>query len=178
MAAPLGPAYTLDGRLDDALPLLTWAVKQTTATEMAGTQGCCRVPLGEAQMLAGRLREAHALAERALAPAREHQERGHEAYTLLLLGGFPLPRASGTERRATGALESPSGHERIQLDDVDVEDLTQMSGEDGFTGPTGANHKNFLHVLPRLGAGHEHPGIRRHISTGRAHRAGLPQLIP
>ena len=37
-------------------------------------------------MLAGRLEEAHALAERALALAREHQERGHEAYALRLLG--------------------------------------------------------------------------------------------
>jgi hypothetical protein len=26
--------------------------------------------------------------------------------------------------------------ERIQMNDVDVEDLTQLSGEDGFTGPT------------------------------------------
>jgi tetratricopeptide (TPR) repeat protein len=37
-------------------------------------------------MLAGRLEEAHALAERALALARAHQERGHQAYALRLLG--------------------------------------------------------------------------------------------
>jgi tetratricopeptide (TPR) repeat protein len=37
-------------------------------------------------MLAGRLKEAHALAERALALAREHKERGNEAYALRLLG--------------------------------------------------------------------------------------------
>src|SRR5437763_3291493 len=42
----------------------------------------CRLSLGEAQLLAGRLEEAHALAEAALAQAREHQERGHEAYAL------------------------------------------------------------------------------------------------
>ena len=44
-------------------------------------------------MLAGRLEEAHALAERALALAREHQERGHEAYALRLLGEIAAHRA-------------------------------------------------------------------------------------
>jgi tetratricopeptide (TPR) repeat protein len=39
-------------------------------------------------MLAGRLEEAHALAERALALARAHQERGHQAYALHLLGAI------------------------------------------------------------------------------------------
>ena len=37
-------------------------------------------------MLAGRLEEAHTLAERALALAGEHQERGNQAYALRLLG--------------------------------------------------------------------------------------------
>jgi tetratricopeptide (TPR) repeat protein len=100
VAAALGAAYTLCGRVGDAVPLLTRAVEQTTAMEMAGTQGFCRVPLGEAQMLAGRLREARVLAERALAHAREHQERGHEAYTLHLLGGYY--QTARTSRGRTG----------------------------------------------------------------------------
>jgi tetratricopeptide (TPR) repeat protein len=37
-------------------------------------------------LLAGRLEEAHALAERALALTRERQERGNQAYVLCLLG--------------------------------------------------------------------------------------------
>ena len=57
-----------------------------TATERVDFQALCRLPLGEAQLLAGRLEEAQALAEQALALAREHQERGHEAYALRLLG--------------------------------------------------------------------------------------------
>lgn len=93
MAAPLGAAYTLDGRLGDALPLLTCAVEQTTAMEMAGTQGFCRLPLGEAHMLAGRFEEAHALAEGALAHARTYQERRNEAYALHLLGSIMARRA-------------------------------------------------------------------------------------
>ena len=48
--------------------------------------------LGEAHLLAGRLEEAHALAERALALAREHQERGNQAYALRLLGDIAAHR--------------------------------------------------------------------------------------
>jgi tetratricopeptide (TPR) repeat protein len=88
----LGAAYTRCGRGTDAIPLLTQAMEQTTATEMAGFQALCGLPLGEAQMLAGRLKEAHTLAERALALAREHQERGHQAYALRLLGDIATHR--------------------------------------------------------------------------------------
>ena len=92
MAAPLGAAYTLAGRVADAVPLLTQAMEQTIATEMASYQALCRLPLGEAQVLAGRLEEAHALAEQALALTREHQERGHQAYALRLLGDIAARR--------------------------------------------------------------------------------------
>ena len=92
IAAPLGAAYTLGGRVADAVPLLTQALEQTTATEMVAYQALCSLPLGEAQLLAGRLEEAHALAERALALAREHQERGNQAYALRLLGEIAAHR--------------------------------------------------------------------------------------
>jgi tetratricopeptide (TPR) repeat protein len=68
------------------------ALEQTVATEMPGYQTLCSLPLGEAQVLTGRLEEAHALAERALALAREHQERGHQAYALRLLGDIAARR--------------------------------------------------------------------------------------
>jgi class 3 adenylate cyclase/tetratricopeptide (TPR) repeat protein len=86
MAAALGAAYTLAGRVADTVPLLTQAIEQAIATEMVGTQALCRLSLGEAQMLAGHLEEAHALAVQALTLARAHQERGNEAYALRLLG--------------------------------------------------------------------------------------------
>jgi tetratricopeptide (TPR) repeat protein len=86
MAAALGAAYTRFGCGTDAVPLLTQAIEQTTATEMAGFQALCCLPLGEASLLAGRLEDAHALAEQALALTYEHQERGHQAYALRLLG--------------------------------------------------------------------------------------------
>ena len=43
-------------------------------------------------MLAGRLGEAHAHAEQALAHAREYQERGNQAYALCLLGEIAAHR--------------------------------------------------------------------------------------
>ena len=43
-------------------------------------------------MLAGRLEEAHTLAEGALALARAHQEGGHQAYALRLLGDITARR--------------------------------------------------------------------------------------
>ena len=85
-AAALGAAYTLGGRLADAVSLLTQAMAQLSAPEMVRNQAFCCLSLGEAQFLAGHLDEAHALAERALALARAHQERGHQAYALRLLG--------------------------------------------------------------------------------------------
>ena len=43
-------------------------------------------------MLAGHLEEAYVLAERTLALTREHQERGHQAYALRLLGDIAARR--------------------------------------------------------------------------------------
>jgi tetratricopeptide (TPR) repeat protein len=92
MAAALGEAYTLAGRIADAVSLLTQAMEQTIATDMVRWQALYGLPLGEAQVLAGRFEEAHALAERSLAHAREHQERGHQAYALRLLGDVAARR--------------------------------------------------------------------------------------
>jgi tetratricopeptide (TPR) repeat protein len=92
MAAALGAAYTLGGRVADAVPLLTQAMEHPTSTAMAVFQALCRLALGEAQALAGHLEEAHAPTERALRLARERQERGHEAYALRLLGEIAARR--------------------------------------------------------------------------------------
>jgi transcriptional regulator with AAA-type ATPase domain/tetratricopeptide (TPR) repeat protein len=85
-AAVLSAAYTLCGRIADAVPLVTQATKQATATAKEDVQAFCHLSLGEALVVDGRLEDAHATAEQALALTREHQERGHEAYALRLLG--------------------------------------------------------------------------------------------
>jgi len=92
VAAALGAAYALGGRIADAVPLLMQATEQATATEMVVFQVICRLPLGEAQLLDGCLEDAHALAEGALAHARAHEERGNEAYALHLLGDIAAHR--------------------------------------------------------------------------------------
>jgi tetratricopeptide (TPR) repeat protein len=84
----LGAGYTLDGRVADAVSLLISARGQSIAMGRAHYETLCNLPLGEARMLGGGLVEAHALAERALALARTHQERGNEVYALRLLGAI------------------------------------------------------------------------------------------
>ena len=49
-------------------------------------------PLGKRRCSTSRLAEAQALAERVLVLARQHQERGHQAYTLRLLGDIAARR--------------------------------------------------------------------------------------
>jgi tetratricopeptide (TPR) repeat protein len=91
-AAVLGAAYTLGGRIADAMPLLTQAMEQTAAMEGTDFQLFCYLPLGETQALTGSLEEACVLAEHTLTLARERQERGNEAYALRLLGEIAAHR--------------------------------------------------------------------------------------
>jgi class 3 adenylate cyclase/tetratricopeptide (TPR) repeat protein len=91
-APALGTAYTLGGRVADAVSLLTRAMQWTTATAMTVPQVPCSLPLGEAQVLAGRLEEAQALAERTLALTGERQQRNYQAYALRLLGEIAVHR--------------------------------------------------------------------------------------
>src|SRR5262249_47471988 len=79
MAWALGAAYTLNGRVADAVPLLTQAMEQAEAQASAAVQACCSLSLGEARLRAGCVEEAYTLAEHTLAHAREHKERGNEA---------------------------------------------------------------------------------------------------
>jgi tetratricopeptide (TPR) repeat protein len=92
VAASLGAAYTLAGRTVDALPLLEQVVEQTMAIRFLIYHALRVVWLGEAYLLAGRLDEAHTQARRALEFSRAHQERGHEAYALRLLGDIAARR--------------------------------------------------------------------------------------
>jgi tetratricopeptide (TPR) repeat protein len=120
MAVPLGAAYTLAGRIADAVPLLTRVMEQTTTMETVGFQTLCHLSLGEAHLLAGRLEEAHALAEQALTLARAHQERGNEAYALRLLGDIAAHRdppdvgAAATHYRQALTLANELGMRPLQ----------------------------------------------------------------
>jgi tetratricopeptide (TPR) repeat protein len=93
VASTLSAAYTLGGRVADAVPLCTQVMEQMTATGMrVYEEVLCRLFLGKAQVLAGHPEEAHTLTERTLALAHERQERGHQVYALRLLGDIAARR--------------------------------------------------------------------------------------
>jgi tetratricopeptide (TPR) repeat protein len=82
----LGYAYALSGRSAEAIPLLEEAVERPVSAASNEGKSLRTIWLSEAYLLAGRGADARAAAQRALGLARQHKERGHEAYTLRLLG--------------------------------------------------------------------------------------------
>jgi DNA-binding SARP family transcriptional activator len=91
-AATLGYALALSGRIADSLPLLKGAEEYATAARTFGRLSLFVAWLGEAHLLGGQLDDAVGAARRALALARRHQERGHEAWALRLLGEIAAHR--------------------------------------------------------------------------------------
>jgi tetratricopeptide (TPR) repeat protein len=87
-AAALGCAYACAGRVAEALPLLEQAEQRGATMGTMGGQSLWVGYVSEAYLVAGRMQEAVQLAGRALALARAHKERGHEAWALRLLGGI------------------------------------------------------------------------------------------
>jgi tetratricopeptide (TPR) repeat protein len=85
LAAALGDAYALCGRLAEALPLLEQTVEQD-AMRRRHLSSLWIAWLSEGYMLAGRLANAMPLARQALDLARDGRERGCEAWALRLLG--------------------------------------------------------------------------------------------
>jgi tetratricopeptide (TPR) repeat protein len=86
IAAALGAAYVLVGRLDEALPLLERAVAQSAAMNTMATHALSVAYLSQGYLHAGRIQDATDQAGHALAYSRVHKERGHEAWVLWLLG--------------------------------------------------------------------------------------------
>ena len=104
IAVPLGAAYTLGGRSAEAVSLLTPALEQTMATAMVVHQALCRLTLGEAQLRAGRLEEAHTHAEKlGMRPLQAHCHRA--------LG--TLYAATGQREQACAALTTAIAMYRV-----------------------------------------------------------------
>ncbi len=96
----LGPAYALSGRVAEGLSLLDQGVNA-----LESIQSVIVAQFGEASILADRLEDALALAERALTLARERGQRGYEAWALRLLGEI-------APRRDPPDVETAEGHYR------------------------------------------------------------------
>jgi tetratricopeptide (TPR) repeat protein len=86
VAPSLGWAYVLAGRVAEALPLLERVVEQTEARGVIFGHILGVIPLGEGYLRAGRIDDALHQAQHAVEVCRQHQERGHEAWALRLLG--------------------------------------------------------------------------------------------
>jgi class 3 adenylate cyclase/tetratricopeptide (TPR) repeat protein len=99
---PLGYASALSGRVDEGRTLLRDALSIYLRTPAQVCLPLCMAQLGEVSLLADDPVDALSLAERALAAARQHGERGHEAYALRLLGEL----ASRAEPADAGAAEA------------------------------------------------------------------------
>jgi class 3 adenylate cyclase/tetratricopeptide (TPR) repeat protein len=100
ISAELGLAWALGGRAAEAVPMLERAVEQAASRKQATSHSQVLLLLGEVCLLAGPLGEAADAATHALALFRRQGERGHEAWTLRLLGDIVSREAPGDAARA------------------------------------------------------------------------------
>jgi tetratricopeptide (TPR) repeat protein len=83
----LGYAFALSGRVQEGRELLEEVVRSATTMSSMGVGRAMQLAwLGEAYLLEGRLDEALRHAHEGLSLARRHEERGHEAWCVRLLG--------------------------------------------------------------------------------------------
>ena len=92
VAPALGRAYALCGRTQEGLQLLEEGVQRAEASRFMFGQALRVAWLAEVYAGAGRLVEADEQAGRALRLAREHRERGHEAWALFTIGAIAAHR--------------------------------------------------------------------------------------
>jgi tetratricopeptide (TPR) repeat protein len=92
VASFLGAAYVLAGRMAEALPLLEQVVQQTDAMGVVSDHVLGVIPLGEGYLRAGRIEDALHQAQHAVEVCRQHQQRGHEAWAIRLLGEVAAQR--------------------------------------------------------------------------------------
>jgi len=99
IASYLGLAYALAKRFDEATHLMERAEEETGRIGRKAGQALRVAWHGFANLLAGRIEEATDKAERAVQLAGEQNERGHQAWALLLMGDIAAGKAKvGTEK--------------------------------------------------------------------------------
>jgi tetratricopeptide (TPR) repeat protein len=102
LAAALGLAYALEGRIAAGLALAEYGVEQVVARGRARSLAPAIACLSEAYLLAGRLEEAHQRAAQALDLACQYKQGGAEAWALWLLGESMASQASPEGEPAIG----------------------------------------------------------------------------
>jgi tetratricopeptide (TPR) repeat protein len=102
IAAALGLAYAMGGRIATGLALAEQAAEQTAARGRVWSLVRVVTWLSETYLLAGRLEEARQRAEQAYDLARQYQQRGYQAWALWLLGESTARQASPEGEPAVG----------------------------------------------------------------------------
>ena len=146
----LGYAQAMTGRLAEGIAGLADAVEQAGQGRRT-REGVFTTYLGEAQLRAGRARDAMELGTRALALARERGERGTEAVALRLLGEAA---ALGPAR----ALEEAARH---------CKDALAIAEELGLRPLVARCHLSLGAIAGRAS------GARQHLETAKAMFGGL-----
>jgi class 3 adenylate cyclase/tetratricopeptide (TPR) repeat protein len=99
----LGYALALSGRLQEGRELLQEVVQTATTMSFMGVGRAMQLTwLGEAYLLEGRFDDALRYGDEALTLARQHEERGHEAWSVRLLGAIASSHDPGDVERAEG----------------------------------------------------------------------------
>jgi DNA-binding NtrC family response regulator/tetratricopeptide (TPR) repeat protein len=108
IASALGYAQVLSGRTEEGLVNLEQAAERSAAMKLIGAHALLLACLGEGYLRAGRVADARRVAEDARALAREHRERGNEAWSLRLGAEVALaaspPDARGAREQAEAAV--------------------------------------------------------------------------
>ena len=97
---PLGAAYALVGRVNEALTFLEQILEQDASMNVMSQNTLTITYLAEAHLLAGHIGDATDHAERALALARGRHERGYQAWIHRLLGEVAEESAERIRARA------------------------------------------------------------------------------
>jgi tetratricopeptide (TPR) repeat protein len=92
VAAPLGRAYSLAGRVNDGMLMLEQALQQADSLSLVAHHALRLTWLGETLMLAGKIERAGESGAQALVLAERLGERGSQAYARRLAGELALLR--------------------------------------------------------------------------------------
>jgi tetratricopeptide (TPR) repeat protein len=131
----LGHAYTACGRFAEGSSLLDQAVRRAESVQLFAHHSLRFAYLGQARLRAGYLGEARELTQRALDLAREHGERGHEAWVLWLLGeidcepGLDPLRAAQCYREALDTATSLEMRPLVAHSHLGLGKLYRVTGE-------------------------------------------------
>ncbi|HSF31728.1 MAG TPA: adenylate/guanylate cyclase domain-containing protein [Candidatus Tectomicrobia bacterium] len=104
IAAALGLAYALEGRVDEGLALVEHGVEQQVTRGRRRRLASAVTCLSQGYLLARRLEEARQRAEQACDLARQYQQRGTQAWALWLLGECTARQAFPEVEPAAGPL--------------------------------------------------------------------------